>query len=370
MTRAISGRSGASEAASRPRPPYGDHLHVQVDDALRHLRALLFGRRASRPTRARRARTRPPACEARGPRRRQASPRGARRCRRARSARCRVEWRRAPPWARYRPHSENRADRRKSLDDSYFPTHLDARRIAMSISVLATDGYKFSMAEAGWPLRRGDVLLHASAAAARRSCRSTRRRYRAVAPPRARRQSDYAYLAEHEYAMGDALQGRDARGRRGRRPRRAEGSVGSPARAHRHGDGPFGARVVARAAAPAGCTTAFRWRRSRCAIARRARARGAQSVTCEAQRDLVRETLDAVNEPAPPMIRVDAEAYATRVRARAAALVAAGEDGARVFEVGLRAASCIDAARRRARGVQARGHHAHEPRARRAARRA
>lgn len=61
--------------------------------------------------------------------------------------------------------------------------------------------------------------------------------------------------------------------------------------------------------------------------------------TCEAEAEIARETLDAVGVVAPPM-SPKPEAYVAEVRARAAALVAAVEDPARLFEVGLRAASC------------------------------
>src|SRR5688500_14472901 len=72
-------------------------------------------------------------------------------------------------------------------------------------SLLLTDGYKFSMAEAGWPLRRetfyyshrkgGPQLLPFDAAALVRSM---------LPEPKA---EDYAYLAAHEYEMGGGFKG-------------------------------------------------------------------------------------------------------------------------------------------------------------------
>jgi nicotinic acid phosphoribosyltransferase len=70
-------------------------------------------------------------------------------------------------------------------------------------------------------------------------------------------------------------------------------------------------------------------------------AKAVATVTCDAQREIVRETLDAVGVRAPPM-KVDSEGYRARVRERAASLVDATHDGSRVFEVGLRSASCIE----------------------------
>jgi hypothetical protein len=101
----------------------------------------------------------------------------------------------------------------------------------MAQSLLATDGYKFSMAEAGWPLRTetfyyshrkgGPQVLPVDVAAFLRS----------LLPRPA--DDDYRYLAEHSYEMGsgfkaaivqtDALEIRALRPReaRRRRPSRA-----------------------------------------------------------------------------------------------------------------------------------------------------
>ncbi len=65
-------------------------------------------------------------------------------------------------------------------------------------------------------------------------------------------------------------------------------------------------------------------------------------VTCEQQRELVLQTLDAVSVKTPGAIRVEPEQYVARVRAQAASLIAVLGDGGRMFEVGLRAASCLD----------------------------
>jgi nicotinic acid phosphoribosyltransferase len=66
-----------------------------------------------------------------------------------------------------------------------------------------------------------------------------------------------------------------------------------------------------------------------------------KTVTCERQRELVLQTLDAIGVRAPA-IAVDTEGYLKRVRARVAELVAIVGDPKRLFEVGLRAASCLE----------------------------
>src|SRR5207253_1980751 len=60
-------------------------------------------------------------------------------------------------------------------------------------------------------------------------------------------------------------------------------------------------------------------------------------LTCERQRDLTLEALDAVEVP-PPEIIVEPEAYRQRVQAQAQKLVEVVHDAGRIFEVGLRSA--------------------------------
>ena len=63
--------------------------------------------------------------------------------------------------------------------------------------------------------------------------------------------------------------------------------------------------------------------------------------SCEAQAEIVRETLDAVGVAAPP-IRVDSEGYVAGVQQRLQALIDIVGDPARIFEVGLRTATCTE----------------------------
>ena len=70
----------------------------------------------------------------------------------------------------------------------------------MASSVLATDGYKFSMAEAGWPLRR-ETFYYSHRRGGRQHLPVDVESLLATLWPRAL-PLDRAYLAEHEYEPG------------------------------------------------------------------------------------------------------------------------------------------------------------------------
>lgn len=203
-------------------------------------------------------------------------------------------------------------------------------------SLLATDGYKFSMAEAGYPLRRetfyyshrkgGPALLPFDA----------RELVEALLPVPT--EADFAYLAASGYAMGAGFRAAMAA--------RAELSVRAL---------PRGSWFLPRepAFSITGPSALVSWLEPRLLMLhfriqvatlahtdpdRLARELGVAS--CEEERQIVQETLDAVAVKAPP-IRLDPEGYAGRVHQRARELVAIVGDGARLFEVGLRGATCL-----------------------------
>jgi len=66
------------------------------------------------------------------------------------------------------------------------------------------------------------------------------------------------------------------------------------------------------------------------------------TVTCAAEADIVRETLDSTETTIDWDIVIDEEGYFEHIKARAAELVSIVGDPARVFEAGMRAASCIE----------------------------
>ena len=204
------------------------------------------------------------------------------------------------------------------------------------MTILATDGYKFSMAEAGWPLRAetfyyaqrqgGPALLPFDA-------RAEVARLLPEAEP-----DDYAYLAGQEYEMGvgfkAAMVQRDAIAVRALPkgawflPREPVFSVTGPS-------------ALASWIEPLALQLHYRIQVATLAAADPASLeRAVGTVTCEQQRELVLATLDEVGVR-PPNVEVDPEAYFQRVKASAAELVGIVGDPARIFEVGLRSATCL-----------------------------
>jgi nicotinic acid phosphoribosyltransferase len=204
------------------------------------------------------------------------------------------------------------------------------------MNLFATDGYKFSMAEAGWPLRRETFYY------------THRKGSRAVVPfdvaaeiarlaPRPR-EEDYAYLARHGYDMGAGFKaaiGRD-----------------EPIVVHALPKGSWflprepvfsvtGTSAAVSWLEPLVLQLHYRIQVASLALTDPEALRVEVAVvTCAEQREIVRETLDAVGVAAPP-IDVDSEGYHEGVRRRAAELVAIVGDAARIFEVGLRSVTCL-----------------------------
>ncbi|HVH47416.1 MAG TPA: hypothetical protein VM925_34010 [Labilithrix sp.] len=208
------------------------------------------------------------------------------------------------------------------------------------MSLLETDGYKFSMAEAGWPLR-DETFYYAH-----------RRGGPAIVPfdveaelrrlvPRPTPE-DYAYLAANDYEM--------AGGFKAAMSSRACESARLTIRALPKGSWFLPREPVFSITGPSALVSwleplalQLHYRIQVATLARtkpEALAKEIGTVTCPRQRELVLETLDAVGVPAPP-IAVDAQGYFQRVKSAADELVAIVGDPARIFEVGLRAATCV-----------------------------
>ncbi|MBX7117171.1 MAG: nicotinate phosphoribosyltransferase [Myxococcaceae bacterium] len=206
----------------------------------------------------------------------------------------------------------------------------------MGSSLLATDGYKFSMAEAGWPLRRetfyyahrkgGPQLLPFDVEAELQKLRPV---------PAA---ADYAYLASHDYEMGAGF--------------KAAITQWSELKVHAL---PSGAWFLPREPvfSISGPSALVSWLEPlllqwnyRIQVASAAVLHPQQfesllgTVTGEAQKQLTFEVLDQVGVKAPA-IEVNEAAYVERVRAQAAELVKIVKDPGRIFEVGLRSATCM-----------------------------
>jgi nicotinic acid phosphoribosyltransferase len=204
------------------------------------------------------------------------------------------------------------------------------------VSILATDGYKFSMAEAGWPLRTetfyytqrkggpGIVPLDLRAEIAR------------LLPTPA--PGDHDYLTGHEYEMCVGFKA--AMGQHAALAVHAlpKGSWFLPREPVFAVTGPS---ALASWLEPLALQLHYRIQVATLALTNPAELEAQTgTVTCEAQRDIVLATLDSVGVRAPK-ITADPEGYFARVKGVAAELVAIVGDPARIFEVGLRSATCL-----------------------------
>lgn len=220
----------------------------------------------------------------------------------------------------------------------------------MPPDLLATDGYKFSMAEAGFPLRRETFYYSHRRGGPHWLPFDVESTLRALLPTAS--QPDYQTLAEHGYGMGGAF-----------RAALASGDV--TIRALPRGAWFFDREPVFTVTGPSALVS---WLEPlvlqlhyRIQIATLARLRGAEAlaravgpVTCDAQRDVVLETLDAAGVAAPP-VTVDPDRYHRHVQQRVEALIDVVGDPGRIFEVGLRAATCLEQHRIALQACQAAG---------------
>lgn len=206
----------------------------------------------------------------------------------------------------------------------------------MTTSVLATDGYKFSMAEAGWPLRRETFhYTHRKGGLQVLPFDVKAELHKVLPTPQT---SDWAYLAANDYEMGSAY--------RHALPRGDVEVHALPRFSVFHDREPVfsvtGSSALVSWLEPLVLMWSYRIQVATLALLEPEKLAGAVgTVTCERQRELVLETLDAVGVEAPA-ITVDSAGYVARVRARAEELVQIVGAPSRLFEVGLRAASCVE----------------------------
>jgi nicotinic acid phosphoribosyltransferase len=204
----------------------------------------------------------------------------------------------------------------------------------MASPLLLTDGYKFSMAEAGWPLRRetfyyshrkgGLQVLPFDVEAEVR---------RALPEPQP---GDWEFLAKNDYELGSAVKAALADRSLVVRalPRFSVFNDREPVFSV------TGPSALVSWFEPLALQWSYRIQVATTALRDPASLSAAVgTVTCARQRELVLETLDAVGVKAPE-VKVDSEGYVARVRARVAELIEIVKSPTRIFEVGLRAASC------------------------------
>ncbi|XXF76429.1 nicotinate phosphoribosyltransferase [Myxococcaceae bacterium GXIMD 01537] len=207
----------------------------------------------------------------------------------------------------------------------------------MATSLLATDGYKFSMAEAGWPLRQETFYYTHRRGGLQVMPLDVASFVKGLLPePRA---EDYEYLGRHDYEMGVGFKA--AMLRKDRLTIRAipRGALFYPREPVFSLTGPS---ALVSWLEPLLLQLNFRIQVATQALAdREALAQALAVVTCEEQKQIALETLDAVGvKPVP--IAVDAEGYFQKVLDGVKALVEAVEDPSRIFEVGMRAATCME----------------------------
>ncbi|MCU0700978.1 MAG: nicotinate phosphoribosyltransferase [Myxococcaceae bacterium] len=207
----------------------------------------------------------------------------------------------------------------------------------MGAGLLVTDGYKFSMAEAGWPLRDETFSSTHRRGGLQVVPFDLERELRSVLPQAT--PADWAFLAGCEYEMGAGFKAAIAQAGQVRVRALPRFSVFFDREPLFTVSGPS---AVVSWLEPLVLMWSYRIQVATVACFRPDElAAAVGTVTCERQRQLVLETLDAVGVKAPP-ITVDSEGYVARVTARVKELVEVVGTPARLFEVGLRAASCVE----------------------------
>jgi nicotinate phosphoribosyltransferase len=205
----------------------------------------------------------------------------------------------------------------------------------MATSLLATDGYKFSMAEAGWPLRRETFYYSHRKGGLQVMPLDLPAFIRGLLPEP--KPQDYEFLARHDYEMGVGFKAAIQHRERLSIHAIPKGALFFPREPVFTVMGPS---ALVSWLEPLVLQLNFRVQVASQALAdREGLERALAVVTCEEHKRIALETLDAVGVK-PVAMRVDPEGYVKRVRAQVRELVEAVEDPGRIFEVGLRAATC------------------------------
>jgi nicotinate phosphoribosyltransferase len=209
----------------------------------------------------------------------------------------------------------------------------------MGNSVLATDGYKFSMAAAGFPLRKETFYYSHRRGGPHLLPFDVEQLIRSMLPGPLDEADpeDARFLDAHGYQMGGAYWAAMA----------GDITVQSLPK----GSWFFDREPVFTVTGPSALVSwleplalQLHYRIQVATLAKLGTADALRdavgTVSCDAQRDIVLDTLAAVGVDAPP-IQIDEDGYAAHVRTRVSALVDIVEDPRRVFEVGMRAATCM-----------------------------
>lgn len=204
-------------------------------------------------------------------------------------------------------------------------------------SLLETDGYKFSMAEAGFPLRHETFYYTHRKGGWQYLPVDVEAFVQGLLPTPA--SSDYAYLDSHGYFQGGAFRQAITQTDRVK-------ITGLPKWSWFYDREPVfsvtGPSAIPSWLEPLVLQLHFRIQVATCALLRPEElAMRVEHVTCDREKEIVLETLAAVGVKAPP-ITVDTDRYYQQVFTRAKRLVDIVENPDRLFEVGMRAVSCVE----------------------------
>lgn len=207
----------------------------------------------------------------------------------------------------------------------------------MAHSLLATDGYKFSMAEAGWPLRTETFYYTHRKGGPQALPVDVPTLIRSLLPTIA--DQDYAFLDQFEYEMGVGFKSAIKMADKLVVHAIPKGSVFYDREPVFSVAGPS---AIVSWLEPLVLQLNYRIQIATMALLDNvALAREVRTVTCQRQADIIKETLDAINLRVPE-ITVDSEGYYKRVLATAKELVSIVGDPNRIFEVGMRSATCVE----------------------------
>jgi len=205
------------------------------------------------------------------------------------------------------------------------------------ISILVSDGYKFSMAEAGWPLRNETFYYShrfGGAMVVPLDIEGFIRRHIPTIHV-----GEAEYLRGHDYELGAAFRAAIGLGDKLKITALPKFSIVKPREPIVSITGPS---ALVSWFEPLLLQLHFRFQVARLALVTAGALKNEiQVATCESEKEIVLETLDAVKVKAPD-IKVDTDGYFKGVLARVKALIEILKDPNRIFEVGLRSATCLE----------------------------
>lgn len=207
----------------------------------------------------------------------------------------------------------------------------------MTNSLLTTDGYKFSMAEAGWPLRTETFYYTHRKGGAQAQPVDIPAFIRNLLPKVA--EEDYNFLDRYEYEMGIGFKAAIKQLDKLVIHAIPQGSIFYDREPVFSVTGPS---AIVSWLEPLVLQLNYRIQVATLAILdSTAFAQEVAKVTCNRQAEIIKETLDAINVRCPEII-VDSTGYYEKVRKTAAELVDIVKDPGRIFEVGMRSVTCME----------------------------